>query len=237
MNYCNFADNGNFALYAESCNDPITVINAQNNYWIATDSSIIADSLIYDNLDDPESPVVEFMPYLSDKIFGTIAGLIVDNQDNPIENAIIELSDGTFIDTTAADGSFLIDSVNMNYHNLTITHDDYNDTAFYDIYIPIHDTTEFYVQLSDWAGCDYVVGDANNNGVFNGLDVVYGVAYLKGGPPPPFECECPPTGTWFVAGDVNSSCSYNGLDITFAVLYFKGGTPEISPCPYCPPIE
>jgi hypothetical protein len=33
--------------------------------------------------------------------------------------------------------------------------------------------------------CDYAVGDANNSSSLNGLDVTYGVAYFKGGPPPP----------------------------------------------------
>ena len=33
----------------------------------------------------------------------------------------------------------------------------------------------------------YVVGDVNNNSVFNGLDVVYSVNYFKGiGPAPPY---------------------------------------------------
>ncbi|UCC78699.1 MAG: right-handed parallel beta-helix repeat-containing protein [Candidatus Zixiibacteriota bacterium] len=82
--------------------------------------------------------------------------------------------------------------------------------------------------------CQYVVGDANNSGEFNGLDVIYGVAYFKGGLPPPYECECTPGNVWYVAGDVNASCNYNGLDITYAVAYFKGGShPE--PCADCPP--
>jgi hypothetical protein len=82
--------------------------------------------------------------------------------------------------------------------------------------------------------CDYVVGDANGNGSFNGLDVTYGVAYFKGGPPPLYQCECTPGHTWYVSGDVNQSCNFNGLDVTYMVSYFKGGPPP-SPCPDCPP--
>jgi parallel beta-helix repeat protein len=82
--------------------------------------------------------------------------------------------------------------------------------------------------------CLYTVGDANNSREFNGLDVTYGVTYFKGGPSPPYECECTPDNYWYVAGDVNGSCSYNGLDITYAVTYFKGGSDPI-PCPDCPP--
>ncbi len=84
--------------------------------------------------------------------------------------------------------------------------------------------------------CDYVVGDANNSGGYNGLDVTYGVAFFKGGPAPPYVCECTPYNYWYVAGDVNGSCSYNGLDVTYGVAYFKGG-PDPIPCADCPPVS
>ena len=83
-------------------------------------------------------------------------------------------------------------------------------------------------------GCDYVVGDANDNGAFNGLDVSYSVSYFKGGPPPPYSCDCPPHGSWYVGGDVNATCSFNGLDVTYMVSYFKGGPPPY-PCADCLP--
>ena len=83
--------------------------------------------------------------------------------------------------------------------------------------------------------CEYVVGDVNGSGLFNGSDITYGVAYFEGGGPPPvYECECTEGDIWYVAGDVNGSCSYNGLDITYGVAYFKGGPPPI-PCSDCPP--
>ncbi len=84
------------------------------------------------------------------------------------------------------------------------------------------------------SGCSYLDGDINGSGNTNGLDVVYGVSYLKGGPPPPYSCDCPPHGTFYVAGDVNASCNFNGLDITYYVSYLKGG-PALQPCPSCPP--
>ncbi len=83
-------------------------------------------------------------------------------------------------------------------------------------------------------GCSYTVGDANGNGSFNGLDVVYSVSYFKGGPVPPYSCECTPGNTWFVAGDVNASCNFNGLDVSYMVSYLKGG-PAPHPCANCPP--
>jgi hypothetical protein len=82
--------------------------------------------------------------------------------------------------------------------------------------------------------CDYTLADINSSGWLNGIDVTYGVAYFKGGPPPPYSCECTPDSTWYVAGDANGSCSFNGLDINYLVSYFKGG-PLPLPCPDCPP--
>ncbi|UCC79996.1 MAG: hypothetical protein JSW64_01170 [Candidatus Zixiibacteriota bacterium] len=86
------------------------------------------------------------------------------------------------------------------------------------------------------SGCEYVVGDVNNSGAYNGLDITYGVAFFKGGAAPPYQCECTPGNFWYVAGDVNNSCSFNGLDITYGVAYFKGGADPI-PCDDCPPVE
>ena len=81
---------------------------------------------------------------------------------------------------------------------------------------------------------DYVVGDVNGNGDYNGMDITYGVNFFKGGPPPAYECECTPGNIWFIAGDANGSCSYNGLDITYGMAYFKGGSAPL-PCGDCPP--
>jgi hypothetical protein len=83
-------------------------------------------------------------------------------------------------------------------------------------------------------GCVYVVGDANNSGGYNGLDITYSVNFFKGGPAPAYSCACTPGNTWYVSGDVNASCSYNGLDVTYGVAYFKGGPAPI-PCADCPP--
>jgi hypothetical protein len=82
--------------------------------------------------------------------------------------------------------------------------------------------------------CNYVVGDINNNGAPNGIDVVYGVGYFKGGLTPPISCSCPPHGMLYVAGDVNGSCVFNGIDITYFVGYLKGGQ-ALTPCPDCQP--
>ncbi len=83
--------------------------------------------------------------------------------------------------------------------------------------------------------CEYVSGDINGSGGANGIDVVYGVSFLKGGPPPPIYCDCSSHPDFhYVAGDVNSSCSFNGIDITYFVTYLKSG-PALASCPDCPP--
>jgi parallel beta-helix repeat protein len=87
-----------------------------------------------------------------------------------------------------------------------------------------------------WPACDnYVVGDINGSDSYNGLDIIYGVAFLKGGQPPGYLCECLSGFVFYAMGDVNASCSYNGLDITYGVSYLKGQVSELFPCPDCPP--
>jgi hypothetical protein len=88
--------------------------------------------------------------------------------------------------------------------------------------------------VAEAEGCPYVAGDFNGDGVANGLDVVYGVGYFKGGPAPTALCDCPPHGALYAAGDVNGNCVFNGIDVTFFVTYLKGG-PGLSSCPDCPP--
>ena len=86
------------------------------------------------------------------------------------------------------------------------------------------------------AGCAYIPGDINGNGATNGIDVVYGVNYFKGGPMPPDSCNCPPAVfPFYAAGDVNANCNFNGIDITFFVNFLKGTVPALLSCPTCPP--
>lgn len=105
-------------------------------------------------------------------------------------------------------------------------------------YIYVADRHSMTVLRYNQTGSDcayYVPGDVNYNGSFNGLDVVYGITFFKGGPEPIFSCECTPGNTWYVSGDVNASCNFNGLDVTYMVAYFKGG-PDPQPCADCPPV-
>ena len=110
----------------------------------------------------------------------------------------------------------------------------YPDTTFDVLTVPGETTYVDFQLVQSGPSCQYVVGDANNSHTFTGLDITYAVRYFKGGPLPPYSCDCPPHGTWYVSGDVNGSCTFTGLDITYMVRYFKGGPAPI-PCPDCPP--
>jgi hypothetical protein len=88
------------------------------------------------------------------------------------------------------------------------------------------------------SGCDYVIGDINGNGSANGIDVTFGVAFFKGGTPPPVDCNPPCSGVpdpFYAAGDVNGNCAFNGIDITFYVAYLKGVQPALRSCEDCAP--
>jgi hypothetical protein len=97
------------------------------------------------------------------------------------------------------------------------------------------------VSLKVWEyACAYVPGDITGSGGVNGLDVTYGVYYLKGGTPPSIDCgspsgPCPQESPFYAAGDVNGNCSFNGPDITFFVSYLKGNQSALLYCPSCPP--
>jgi hypothetical protein len=87
-------------------------------------------------------------------------------------------------------------------------------------------------------GCFYVSGDANGNGVYNGIDVIYMVNYLKGiGPAPGNSCLCLNHGMIYAAADANGDCHFNGIDVIYAVNYLKDIGPGPTACPDCPPIH
>ncbi|OGC93463.1 MAG: hypothetical protein A2W25_05600 [candidate division Zixibacteria bacterium RBG_16_53_22] len=96
-----------------------------------------------------------------------------------------------------------------------------------------HDSLLVFVTMM--GGCRYMPGDVNGDGAANGIDVTFSVTFLKGGAPPPDQCDCPPHGMLYVAGDVNGNCAYNGIDITFFVAFLKELQPSLGWCEDCPP--
>ena len=142
------------------------------------------------------------------------------------DTATLFISSATDIDGQVQPDSFATIVGVISQYDLSPPYDSYYE------FVPRY-YTDFTWGLTG-PRCQYVVGDVNNNGTFNGIDVTYGVSYFKGGNPPPYSCECTTGNTWFVAGDVNASCNFNGIDITYMVTFFKGGSPCL-PCPNCPP--
>ena len=134
--------------------------------------------------------------------------------------------------TTGLSGEYYLSWITPGIYSIEFSHPNYGIDSINGIKIIASDTIVIDFQFGGI--CDYVPGDVNGNGNANGIDVIYLVAYFKGGSLPPDQCECPPHGELFPAADVNGSCSTNGLDVTYLVSYLKGG-PSIIFCADCPP--
>jgi hypothetical protein len=93
---------------------------------------------------------------------------------------------------------------------------------------------EIYHQNPEGHGC-YSRGNINGVPPVNGIDVVYGASYFKGGQPPPNVCAFCPLPHFYLAVDVNGNCVVNGLDLTYLVNFLKGQRYCLWHCPLCPP--
>jgi hypothetical protein len=83
--------------------------------------------------------------------------------------------------------------------------------------------------------CTNIAGDANGDGHFNGLDVVYDVNFLKGIGYPVCPTYCDGyTSPVYREADANGNCQFNGIDITYGINFLKGGPPLPEICPDCP---
>jgi hypothetical protein len=106
--------------------------------------------------------------------------------------------------------------------------------------------------MSPASGCQYVAGEINGLGGPNGIDVVFGVNFLKGGQPPVVDCnppcltytnpnpphdQLPLANPFYAAMDVNGNCQANGIDITYFVAFLKGLNPSLKWCLDCPPVQ
>lgn len=217
--------------------DLATACTWPDNVWILMNTNLdgVIAGTVRDEISDPiESVYVEIRTTTFSLAGADEAHSVnIDNlakKDKPEGGMILDVIDSLYTD----ENGYFEATVDTGTYDLFFSHEGFNDTLITGIAVTRGDSTVLPDIVLISSGCPYVVGDVNNNNSFNGLDVTYGVAYFKGGPPPPYSCECTPGYTWYVSGDVNASCSYNGLDITYAVAYFKGG-PAPQPCPDCPP--
>jgi predicted glutamine amidotransferase len=160
---------------------------------------------------------------------GYLSGLVTDSSSTPLAGAIVTMRE--IIDSTGSDGRYFISDIVPGLYAVQFSLPGYTDSTVANVPISANDTTIINVALQ--AGCRYIAGDANGDGHLNGLDVIYSVSYFKGGPPPPFECNCPVWGRFYSAADANGSCNFNGLDVTYSVAFFKGLGPAPLSCPDC----
>lgn len=165
---------------------------------------------------------------------GALGGTVINTAGLPIGDVAVILMGSPYQTTTDTTGHYLVPAIAPGNYNVLFSHNQYSDTLVTSFPVALeYDSLD--ISLSNPGPCEnYVVGDINGSGAYNGLDVTFGVTYFKGGPPPSHECQCGQIGVWYASGDVNGSCSYNGLDITYGVSYLKGGD-GLAPCPDCAP--
>lgn len=186
--------------------------NMTGTVWVGDSDSIDAEITIGDNFFDSVEVTVPVGSYVRWINFGAVVHDVVDTTANYFDSG----------DMPPGSAFVLYADSAGDFHYLCTYH-------------PVQMTGVLHVADTSSSGpCDYVVGDVNGSSSYNGLDVTYGVSFLKGGPAPTYTCECTSGNTWYVSGDVNGSCGYNGLDITYGVSFFKGGSAPI-PCADCAP--
>jgi hypothetical protein len=146
---------------------------------------------------------------------------VFDQDDNLVE---------TVYTNETGDYEFVLEA---GLYSATYSKEDFSDTTITGIQIESDETLDLSFTFYFLTDCYYTMGDGNNNGHFNGLDIVYTMAWLKGGPAP-IHCQCTPGNIWPTSLDFNGSCNFNGLDILYVINYFKGG-PAPTYCTDCPP--
>ena len=168
---------------------------------------------------------------------GLLSGMLGDQfGSTPVPDVEISVydQDDNLIETLYTDGAGNYELIlEAGTYSASFTKEDFSDTTITGIEIESDELYDLSFTFYFNSNCYYTMGDGNNNGYFNGLDIVYTMAWIKGGPPPVF-CRCTPNNEFPSALDFNGSCDFNGLDILYVVNYFKGG-PEPMYCVDCPP--
>jgi hypothetical protein len=234
---CNLINSGDFDFLASACNDPSNMIDAEDNYWVATDSITIADMHVYDHDDDSGSPTVDFVPFLIEAAVGSIGGIVYDEDLNPIADVEVMVLGTSITVYTNENGEYLLTGFETDYYDVSFDHPDYRDTTVSAVFASVGENEPLDVIMG--IPCPtYVAGDFNGSGSFNIADVVDAYSKLKTGLPEPYlVCECPPGSEHDLAVgmDVNNNCEFNIADIIAAYSKLKIGEPELIPCEECPP--
>ncbi len=101
-----------------------------------------------------------------------------------------------------------------------------------DLWVDLHKPPLFDVSMDlsfvitgDPSPCDCMPGDANNDGTFNLVDILYVIAYKYGSPAGP-----PPVPYRICSGDVNCDCQVDLIDILYMIANLYNSPPGPAPC-------
>lgn len=110
--------------------------------------------------------------------------------------------------------------MNLNWYSPSVPPDPYASgsiTVMVDYALVITNTSA--------GNCDCTPGDANNDGLFNLLDILYLIAYKYNTPPGDA-----PTPYAVCSGDATGDCVVNLLDILYLISYKYDTPPGPIPC-------
>jgi len=167
---------------------------------------------------------------------GNIAGMVTDNNLNPVHDAEIVVIETGAIRYSSGEGLYSFSDLQPGIYSLSVTHPEYRDIIETDIQVYANQTTnrDIVIYSSDLL---YVPGDINGDGAVIGNDVTYAINYFRGvGSSPPDSVWLESSQRWlFAAADVNGSCSFIGSDVTYLINFFRSVYDEILYCPEVPP--
>lgn len=167
--------------------------------------------------------------------YATVKGRTYTDAHEGLRDVVVSIVGTPYIDTVDRWCRFQFDNVPGGIYDIFFHHWQVGDTTIHDFYISnsIIYNLEVYFDL----GCPfYVAGDANDDGMTNGLDIIFNVNYFKfGSPAPPVECLCYPEGYTYPAAEANGDCIFTGMDVTFLINYLKGSNHPPRACRFCPP--
>ena len=186
---------------------------------------------------------------------GTIAGTVMDEEQNPLEGVHVQSSIITALDSTDVDGDYMLSELDPGLYELTFTYEGFEDYIASDIEVVAGETTSLDITMSALAPAvfAYLTGDAN---MFNetielgnpltgpwrvGGDVTFLVNYLdiSSGNQPCYMNNPNASSDlqyFYAAGDATGDCLVLGGDVSRLVQFF-GGNPEaaINWCGYDKP--
>jgi len=171
---------------------------------------------------------------------GAVAGIVTEpDNSTPVPGAVLRARRNDWdvsADTSDTTGLYLIPDLPVGTCQVIASKLGYVTVIRDSIQVALNETTAVDFVLAPIGSCSYFPGDINASGLANGIDVTYGVAYLKGGNAPPDSCNCPPISfPFYAAMDVNGNCQANGIDITYFVSYLKGSQQALLFCLECLP--